>query len=119
MTRGATNVPTTRSTRHAAALVRLASALVVSLCVATAGHAQWTPSVRVFWAGFVPTQPPPSHFLALLPRFHILLHGYLAVDADSKMSFTEWVTANGIVDPPTVQAMAQLYAWHRSGLLRP
>lgn len=119
MIRGAMTGRSTRARRFPVAIARLSFALAVSLWFPSAGHAQWTPPIRVLWAGFVPTQPPPSHFLALLPRFHVLLHGYLALDADAKMTFTEWVMAHGIVDPPTVQAMAQLYAWHRSGLLRP
>ncbi|HMN97222.1 MAG TPA: hypothetical protein PKC43_12125 [Phycisphaerales bacterium] len=56
--------------------------------------------------------PPPSHLLHLLPRFHALLHGYVSLNGDQKLSFASWVIANGIVDPAMVAGMVELYEWY-------
>ncbi|HMN95848.1 MAG TPA: hypothetical protein PKC43_10915 [Phycisphaerales bacterium] len=59
--------------------------------------------------------PPPAHLLPLLPRFYILLHGYLALDGASKLSFPAWVFLNGVTDPVVLAGMSELYEWYLSG----
>lgn len=102
-----------RSTRLLAALVVLTTAAVGT---SASGLREWSP---YRWnPATITGQPisPPPHLIALLPRFHALLHSYVALDGDAKMPFGAWVIANGTADPIVVRGMVELYMWYQPWL---
>lgn len=102
----------------------LISAVVCLGALTTVASAAWqlhTPrlSVAPTWTiSGQPLPPPPSHLLPLLPRFAVLLQGYIALDGAGKLPFGAWVVANGITDPVVVQGMVELYVWVLRGAAR-